>query len=82
VLREAGDVLKTILVKTFGKDLAGPEPPPVGRVQNKFILNFRIKLSKNANLDNCKQLINNAFVTLKAEKKYSGVVTVADVDPV
>jgi primosomal protein N' (replication factor Y) len=82
VLREAGDVLKVMLLKTFGKDLAGPEPPPVGRVQNKFILNFRIKLRKNANLDNCKQIINNAFVTLKADRKYSSVITVADVDPV
>jgi primosomal protein N' (replication factor Y) len=82
VLREAGEVLKIMLVKIFGKDVAGPEPPPVGRVQNKFILNFRIKLRKNSNLDNCKQLINNAFTTLKTEKKYAGVIIVADVDPV
>jgi primosomal protein N' (replication factor Y) len=71
-----------MLVKIFGKDVAGPEPPPVGRVQNKYILNFRIKLKKNANLDNCKQLISNAFIQLKSDRKYAGLIVVADVDPV
>jgi primosomal protein N' (replication factor Y) len=81
VLREAGDVLKTALIKIFGKDVAGPEPPPVGRIQSKYILNFRIKLKKDSNLNHYKRLINDAFTQLKAEKKYSGIIIVADVDP-
>jgi primosomal protein N' (replication factor Y) len=81
ILNEAGNVLKPILLKIFGKDLAGPEPPPVGRIQNKYILNFRIKLKKNASIDHYKDLINAAFTQLKSEKKYAGIITVADVDP-
>jgi primosomal protein N' (replication factor Y) len=81
VLREAAETLKTMLVKIFGKDLAGPEPPPVGRVQNKFILNFRIKLKKNADLNNCKRLISDAFTSLKTERKYASLIIIADVDP-
>ncbi|MDR1582976.1 MAG: primosomal protein N' [Prevotellaceae bacterium] len=81
VLREAGEILKIMLIKIFGKDVAGPEPPPIGRIQNKFILNFRIKLRKNSNLDNCKRLINNAFLSLKTEKKYTSVIIIADIDP-
>jgi primosomal protein N' (replication factor Y) len=82
VVREAGDILKSMLIKTFGRDLAGPEPPPVGRVQNKYILNFRIKLNKNSDLRYCKQLINDCFTQIKSEKKFSTLITIADVDPV
>jgi primosomal protein N' (replication factor Y) len=81
VVREAGNVMKTMLVKIFGKDVAGPEPPPVGRVQNKYILNFRIKLKKDADLNHYKSLINNVFSQLKSERKYAGLVVIADVDP-
>jgi primosomal protein N' (replication factor Y) len=81
VLREAGNVLKITLTEIFGKNVAGPEPPPVGRVQNKYILNFRIKLRKNSSIDHYKHLINAAFTQLKSEKKYAGIITVADVDP-
>jgi primosomal protein N' (replication factor Y) len=81
VLREAGENMKTILKKIFGKDVAGPEPPPVGRIQNKYILNFRIKLKKDANVNYYKELITNTFNQIKSEKKYAGIIIVADVDP-
>jgi primosomal protein N' (replication factor Y) len=81
-VRAAGEVLKPMLIKIFGKDVAGPEPPPVGRIQNKYILNFRIKLWKNSNLHHCKHLINDVFIQLKSERKYAGVILIADVDPV
>jgi primosomal protein N' (replication factor Y) len=81
VVREAGEVMKTMLIKIFGKDVAGPEPPPVGRVQNKYILNFRIKLRKDANLNQYKSLISTVFAQLKSERKYAGLVVIADVDP-
>ncbi|MDR0385125.1 MAG: primosomal protein N' [Prevotellaceae bacterium] len=81
VLREAGDALKTVLVKIFGKSVAGPEPPPVGRIQNKYILNFRIKLTKNSDINRYKHLISSAFLSLKEEKKYAGLTVIADVDP-
>jgi primosomal protein N' (replication factor Y) len=80
-VREAGLVIKTLLTNIFGKDVAGPEPPPVGRVQNKYILNFRIKLKKDSNISLAKQLISNAFTQLKSERKYASIITVADVDP-
>jgi primosomal protein N' (replication factor Y) len=81
LLREAGNTLKITLSEIFGKNVAGPEPPPVGRIQNKYILNFRIKLQKNSSIDHYKHLINSAFVQLKSEKKYAGIITVADLDP-
>jgi primosomal protein N' (replication factor Y) len=81
ILREAGDVMKNMLTEIFGKDVAGPEPPPVGRIQNKYILNFRIKLNKKLNIINSKHLVNNVIISLKSEKKYAGLIVVADVDP-
>jgi hypothetical protein len=38
-------------------------------------------LNKDSNLNHCKRLINDTFTQLKAEKKYSGIIIVADVDP-
>jgi primosomal protein N' (replication factor Y) len=82
VLRDAGDVLKIMLTNIFGNSVAGPEPPPVGRIQNKYILNFRIKLRKNADLNHYKQLIILASANLKSDRKYAGLIFIADVDPV
>jgi len=81
VVREAGEKMKTMLKNIFGKDVAGPEPPPVGRIQNKYILNFRIKLKKDANVNHYKQLINDTFIQLKSDRKYAGIIIAADVDP-
>jgi primosomal protein N' (replication factor Y) len=81
VLREAGEKMKIMLKNIFGKDVAGPEPPPVGRIQNKYILNFRIKLKKDANVNHYKQLINDTFIQLKSDRKYAGIIIAADVDP-
>jgi primosomal protein N' (replication factor Y) len=82
ILHKAGKVMKPMLAEIFGQDVAGPEPPPVGRIQNRYILNFRIKLKKDANLRQYKQLINNICTRIKSEREYSGIVTVADIDPV
>jgi primosomal protein N' (replication factor Y) len=81
VVREAGGVMKTMLTAIFGKDVAGPEPPPVGRIQNKYILNFRIKLKKDTRLNHYKQLITDVTVRLRADRKYASLIIIADVDP-
>jgi primosomal protein N' (replication factor Y) len=81
ILREAGNALKVVLTEIFGKNIAGPEPPPVGRIQNKYILNFRIKLRKNMDIVRYKEMIFNASIQLKSERKYSGIIITADVDP-
>jgi primosomal protein N' (replication factor Y) len=81
LLQEAGAALKTVLTKIFGADVAGPEPPPVGRVQNKYILCFRIKLKKDSATDRYKDFLRDIFARLRTEKKYAGLIIVADVDP-
>ncbi|MDR2466988.1 MAG: primosomal protein N' [Prevotellaceae bacterium] len=81
LLQEAGAALKIALTKVFGANVAGPEPPPVGRVQNKYILCFRIKLKKDGAADSYKDFLRDAFARLRKEKKYSGLIVIADVDP-
>ncbi|MDR1896695.1 MAG: primosomal protein N', partial [Prevotellaceae bacterium] len=56
-VQNAGKTLKITLQNIFGKEVAGPEPPPVGRIQNKYILNFRIKLKKDTKIERYKQLL-------------------------
>ena len=81
LLQDAGAALKVTLTKIFGSNVAGPEPPPVGRVQNKYILCFRIKLKKDSVSDRYKDFLRDVFARLRTEKKYSGLIIVADVDP-
>ncbi|MDR0560928.1 MAG: primosomal protein N' [Prevotellaceae bacterium] len=81
LLNEAAVILKTDLAKTFDRQVSGPEPPPVGRVQNKFILNFRIKIPKDNNTANYKQILNETFIQFKSVKQFAGIMLIADVDP-
>ena len=81
LLHEAGVSLQPVLASVFGKSLSGPEAPPVGRVRNRFILNFRIKLSKNNRPEYHKHLLAQILSEFKRDKRYSGIITVVDVDP-
>lgn len=81
VVNKAGGHLKIILGNIFGKNVAGPEPPPVGRIQNKYILNFRIKLKKDAKAAYYKEILAQVTTQLKADKRYPGIQVIIDVDP-
>ncbi|HML58464.1 MAG TPA: primosomal protein N' [Ferruginibacter sp.] len=62
--------------------LVGPAAPMVGRVRNQYIMELMIKLPKDAQGSALKQVIRNAIQTLLADKRFSPVQVVVDVDPV
>ncbi len=43
----------------FHENVLGPEPPPVGRIKNKFIINLLVKIPKKQSLEKTKNYIAN-----------------------
>ena len=76
-LQKQAKELKPVLVKIFGKDVAGPEAPLVSRIQNKFILNFRIKIKRN-NVTNIKNILLEDITKFRTTHN---VQIILDVDP-
>lgn len=72
------------LAQYLKKDMTvvGPAAPMVGRVRNQYIMELMIKLPKDAQGSALKQVIRNAIQTLLADKRFSPVQVVVDVDPV
>ncbi|HRN80602.1 MAG TPA: primosomal protein N' [Ferruginibacter sp.] len=62
--------------------VVGPAAPMVGRVRNQYIMELMIKLPKDAQGSALKQVVRNAIQTLQADKRFSPVQVVVDVDPV
>ncbi|HRN91805.1 MAG TPA: primosomal protein N' [Ferruginibacter sp.] len=72
------------LAQYLKKDMTvvGPAAPMVGRVRNQYIMELMIKLPKDAQGGALKQVIRNAIQTLLADKRFSPVQVIVDVDPV
>lgn len=68
-------------IKAFAPNLSGPAAPAVARVRGMYIMEIMIKLFRNAQAANVKRAILHEVQLLKAEKVYSSVQVIFDVDP-
>lgn len=81
VVREAAAVLGQSLQTYFHSALLGPSVPAVGRVKNYYLMELMIKIRRNTtHLDEIKVYLQKQFNWLKAQKKFSRVIIVPDVD--
>ncbi|AFL81855.1 replication restart DNA helicase PriA [Aequorivita sublithincola DSM 14238] len=64
----------------FKENILGPEPPPIGRIKNKYIINLLIKIPKKQSLDKTKRYIENVQRSFNAIKEFSSVRVNLDVD--
>jgi len=64
----------------FKENVLGPEPPPVGRIKNKYIINLLVKIPKNQSLDKTKKYIENVQRSFNSLKDFSSVRVNIDVD--
>ncbi len=64
----------------FKENVLGPEPPPIGRIKNKYIINLLIKIPKNQSLDKTKKYIANVQRSFNSIKEFSSVRINVDVD--
>ena len=82
VLREASKVFSKILRGRLGDRVSGPAIPLVERVNTYFILNYLIKLEREAaKLSLAKQIIAEATHELQTLEGFSNVRVAVDVDP-
>jgi len=64
----------------FKENILGPEPPPVGRIKNKYIMNLLVKIPKNQSLEKTKKYIDNVRRSFNSIKEFSSVRVNIDVD--
>lgn len=82
IVNEATTKLYHSLKSIFGNRLAGPETPLVNRVQNKYLLNFRLKLNKDKSSQKAKLLLLECVNQLiQSQKEYRALQISLDVDP-
>ena len=64
----------------FKENVLGPEPPPVGRIKNKYIMNLLVKIPKNQSLEKTKKYIDNVQRSFNSIKEFSSLRVTIDVD--
>jgi primosomal protein N' (replication factor Y) (superfamily II helicase) len=64
----------------FKENILGPEPPPVGRIKNKYIMNILVKILKNQSLEKTKKYIDNVQRSFNSIKEFSSIRVNIDVD--
>ena len=72
-----GDDLHTI----FGQRLLGPQPPPVDRIREEYLLTFLLKVERNRSFIQAKKLLAETIAKLHATAGFSSVTVVCNVDP-
>ena len=82
VLRHAANIFSKILRGRLGERVNGPAVPLVERVNTYFILNYLIKLERDAaKLALAKQIIAEATHELQTIEGFSNIRVAVDVDP-
>ncbi|MCB0466107.1 MAG: primosomal protein N' [Aequorivita sp.] len=64
----------------FKENILGPEPPPIGRIKNKYIINLLVKIPKKQSLEMTKKYIENVQRSFNSIKEFSSVRVNIDVD--
>ena len=78
----AASKLANLLSQDLKEFLTGPAAPVVGRLRNMYLMEFMIKLPKEAGMSlTYRKVIRNHINLLQGEKNYRSVVVVTDVDP-
>lgn len=81
VVDEAAHQLGAALRMDLNNFVVGPAAPVVARVRNQYLMELLIKLPLDMKkIHQYKRAIKNQFNLLVAEKKFKGVVMIADVD--
>ncbi len=81
VLRKAANWLAEMLRDRLGRRVCGPAVPEVGRIGDRYRLFLLIKIEEGASFSKIKQFLKESAVLLSADKAYSGLRVLFDVDP-
>lgn len=81
-LEECAARFAGLLRESFGTRVAGPQEPPVGRVQNMFIRKIMLKMEPEASMPKVKAMLRQHYIELQASPIMRGLTVYYDVDPV
>ena len=82
VLNEAAKLYAKMLKKELGSWVVGPAVPYISRVRGYYLLDFLIKLEKDAKkMSFAKEVVQNSTIALQKTQGFSGVRINVDVDP-
>lgn len=81
LLFEIVEVLGAKLRAIFGERLLGPEEPSINRIQNRYLMNFVLKMERNKPVAKVKELLWSNIYEVQAHQKYKGMTVSVDVDP-
>lgn len=76
----ASQWLEKALRKVFEENVLGPEPPPVGRIKNEYLMHLLIKIPKQQSLPKTKEVLLKIQKSFFAIKEFRNVKMVVDVD--
>ncbi|WP_394750662.1 replication restart helicase PriA [Spongiimicrobium salis] len=79
-LNEASDWFAKSLRNVLGKNVLGPEYPPVARIRNQYLKNIIIKISRESSLPKTKNSIKRIEKSFNAISFYRGVRVIYNVD--
>lgn len=80
-VKKAADILAAGLKEILGKNVLGPESPPINRIQDMFIMNILVKIDRETSVTRVKGMINYFIDNLKQKQEYRALVISPDVDP-
>lgn len=80
-LMEGANHFSTILAKTFGNRIMGPEFPAIPRIRNRYLNQFFIKIENKASIHQAKNMLVESIDNFRLEKEYRSIQIIVDVDP-
>lgn len=80
-VKEAADLLATILRSKLKQRVLGPEFPYISRIRNKFHIHILLKLERNMSPTKVRDFIQEKMDEVHAVKEYKYMRIFADVDP-
>ncbi|MDR1198115.1 MAG: primosomal protein N' [Prevotellaceae bacterium] len=81
ILNQAACRIACRMRTLLGEYVLGPEQPAVNKIQNKFISNILLKITKKTSLVQTKKMLRQCISHLQAEQVFRQVAIQTDVDP-
>lgn len=80
-INEASDWLASYLKQSFGKQVLGPEFPPVARIKNKYHKNIQLKIAPKQSVIKSKKIVQKALNSFEAVGQFRSIRVIVNVDP-
>jgi len=81
-LDETATALVSLMRKSFGTRVLGPEYPAISRIRNYYHKNVLLKIEHEASISEAKSILHTIIEKMQNHTDYKAVRFILDVDPV